>query len=134
MITPLAHGLYEVTSERDATKTYIVTPGKACTCPDFAYRQRACKHMIAVTKHRAEQTTLARMMERAATLTDEELIRYAEERAGTPAGCACWLTMAKRQAAEQEAIERARPMPEGIECFLEGATEAERARALAIYK
>ncbi len=34
-----------VASERTAGAWYVVDPDSGCTCPDRAYRGRACKHM-----------------------------------------------------------------------------------------
>src|SRR5215831_2456333 len=104
MITALPRNLYEIDSEsRD--RTYIVEPGKSCTCPHFTHRLigtgQSCKHMRAVEAYRAEQTTLGRMADRAAALTEPELKQFAQVHNGTPAGCACLLELAARKVAEQ---------------------------------
>ena len=47
--------IYEVTSERDKSITYIVAvdedDGWYCTCEDYKFRKHKCKHIRAVIEH-----------------------------------------------------------------------------------
>lgn len=48
VVKAIAKDVFEVESETDPTRSYIVTlPNGSCTCPDFQYRQAECKHQIA---------------------------------------------------------------------------------------
>ncbi len=113
LVTRVKPDLYEVESESKLADgdnqllTYMVRPGHSCTCPSFQYRHQqtgtACKHMLAVKEHLANQTPLARAAEKAALLTDAQLERYSREHNGSAAGCACLLELACRQrSAEQD--------------------------------
>jgi hypothetical protein len=113
MITRLRHGLYEVPSHT-SERSYVCDPhGVTCTCPDFQRRrrekavedpERRCKHLMQLENHLTEQSELARMAERAASLSEETLYRFARARTGDAVGAACWLELAGRQAAaEREA-------------------------------
>lgn len=158
-VTAAARGYYDVTSERDETVSYMVMPGKSCTCPHHQCRGAYCKHMLCVDAHleaaAPRPTALQKAQAVAETLPDAELRKYAAEKLGTPAGAACLLTLARRQAerqprdwadwpwldnepdnlreAEKEAERQPRPIPAGVLDLLVGATDAERARALEIY-
>jgi predicted nucleic acid-binding Zn finger protein len=49
-LTPgkIGQGLYEVPSQRDPRKKYVVDLlGKTCTCMDFTIRGGLCKHLLA---------------------------------------------------------------------------------------
>jgi len=102
--------LYEVASE-SRERTYFVDDRRvSCTCPDFTHRrqeqdrdspERLCKHLRALNVYLAEQTPLAKATDRAASLTEAELQRFAREKNGTVAGCACLLELAARRVAEQ---------------------------------
>jgi len=95
-VRAIQKGLYEVQSESQDL-AYVVTPGKSCTCKAFQFRGGPCKHMISVDEHLAQQTKLGKASDTAVGLTEEELIRYAREKNGTPAGAACYLELARRQ-------------------------------------
>ena len=105
-INPKA-GVWGVESENPRTyaKHYTVkiTGEQAtCTCPHSVYRNAPdCKHRAAVRSYLADQTPLAKAADRAASLTQEELQRFARERNGTVAGCACLLELAARRVADQ---------------------------------
>ena len=44
----IGQGLYEVPSQRDPRKKYVVDLlGKTCTCMDFTIRGGLCKHLLA---------------------------------------------------------------------------------------
>ena len=51
-ITPYGESGYQVQSECDPTRYYVVD-GATCTCPDHTQRARQCKHSIAVYLLRA---------------------------------------------------------------------------------
>jgi len=130
-INPKA-GIWGVESET-AERVYQVTENGTgtCSCPHSIYRAAPdCKHRMAVRAYLAEQTPLQKAADRAANLTDAELLQYARAKNGTPAGAACWLELAARQAAPPEP----KPIPAGVEALLVGATPEERERALAIYR
>lgn len=127
-----APGQYAIDSEsRDAS--YIVDlKANTCSCPHSTYRQAPdCKHRQAVRAHIAEQTALGRAAEKAAGMTESDLKLWAERKNGTAAGAACLLELACRQMSQPKP--EPQPIPEGVLALLEGATEAERERALAIY-
>src|SRR5262252_283180 len=105
-INPKA-GVWGVESENPRTyaKHYTVkiTGEQAtCTCPHTIYRNAPdCKHRQAVRSYLAEQTPLAKAADRAASLTEAELLRLAAIHRGEAAGCACLLELAARKVAEQ---------------------------------
>lgn len=130
-INPKA-GIWGVESERHFSVYTVKIEGEdmRCTCPHSVYREAPdCKHRQALRRYLNQQTELSKAADRAANLTDEELQRFAREKVGTPAGCACLLELACRKAAAEP-----KPIPEGVLVLLEGATPEERERALAIYR
>jgi hypothetical protein len=121
--------LYAVESENSDRSYTVNLQTKSCSCPDATFRNRACKHVAAVQELAANPpTALARAAVKAGRLTDEALLRFAREKNGSPAGCACLLELARRRNEQQP-----KPVPAGVLVLLEGASEAERARALEIY-
>jgi hypothetical protein len=185
-MTKRADGTFIVESMSGAERAYRVDPqAGTCTCPHFVRRLsgtgQKCKHLQAV-EITPQPTALERAAAKAAGLTDEELLRFAREKNGSPAGAACWLELARRRnlvqaenqpqvdlaagtctcrefmerrdgkrigviwitcrhldKARQEAIKDGasvapRPIPPGVLQLLEGASEAERERALAVYQ
>jgi hypothetical protein len=135
-VTALDRGLFDVTSERDETVSYVVDPKAiTCTCKDWAARRcgkemadpaRCCKHLRAVEEHLADS-----LAAKAAALTDEQLAFFAARYAGQPAGTACLTEMACRLAAAKAAA--ARPVI-GTSRKLSGpVNDAEAAAAWATY-
>jgi uncharacterized Zn finger protein len=122
--------LFDVQSERDPERTYVVNlAGEgSCSCPSHQFRGGECKHMAAV-RNQPEPTALAKAAAKAETLTDEQLRMWAAQHNGEVAGAACLLELAARKLKQQP-----KPIPAGVLALLEGATEAERERALACYK
>lgn len=59
MNTPraLPSGLYEVESESDPETTYVMEPGRSCSCPHFSKKLAGsgslCKHLRALDAHMA---------------------------------------------------------------------------------
>lgn len=183
-ITFIKPGFFDVQSESDPERTYVVNlAGEgSCTCKGFQYRE-ACKHLDAV-RSQPEPTALAKAAAKAKSLTDEQLRQWQAQYGSGPVSCACLLEMAKRQNevrrltpdghweptewlwegqpvwqsaasgvwaiwtaegrwhslsqttldAQPPTRREPKPVPAGVLQMLEGATEAERERALAIYR
>jgi hypothetical protein len=107
-VTAAARGYFDVTSQTDETRSYMVLPEKSCTCPHHQCRGAYCKHLQAVDQFlasRPQPTKLERAAAVAQTLPDADLKRYAAERVGTAAAAACWIELAARQAADQRDAE-----------------------------
>lgn len=98
-------GLYEVESESSEAVYFVDVQAGSCTCPHWEHRLRhkeprpLCKHLKAVSAHRQ---TVEGCREIAAHLSDEQLLELAQKHSGTPAGCACWLTLAERRLAKKQ--------------------------------
>jgi len=126
-------GNYAVQSETTERMYVVSAKADACSCPHSTYRAPPdCKHRQAVRAHLEAQTKLSRAADKAANLTEQELIRFAREKNGTSAGAACLLELARRQVSQPQP--EPRPIPPGVECFLVGANPEERERALAVYQ
>ena|SRR5436190_7518039 len=119
--------LYAVESESSDRSYTVNVQAQSCSCPHHQFRGATCKHLLAC-QNLPQPTALERAAAKAGRLTDEELLRFAREKNGSPAGCACLLELARRRNEQQP-----KPVPAGVLVLLEGASEAERARALEIY-
>jgi hypothetical protein len=128
-ITFIKTNLFDVQSESDPDRTYVVNLAGdgSCGCKGFQYRG-ACKHLEAV-RNQPEPTALAKAAAKAETLTDEQLRQWAAQHNGDVAGCACLLEQARRQ--NEKLVKE---IPAGVLVLLEGATEAERERALEVWR
>src|SRR5436190_536416 len=137
-MTRLNDGAFIVESMSGAERAYRVDPqAGTCTCPHFVRRLtgtgQKCKHLLAV-EEQPQPTALERASAKAAGLTDEQLRMWAAQYESGPIACACLLELASRKLQAQAAQPGARPIPAGVLQLLEGATEAERERALAVYR
>ena len=125
-VTPINNQLFDVTSERDETRTYVVEAGKSCTCPHHQARGAYCKHMRQVDTYLSSQTKLQQAAVKAKALPDADLLRLAKAHNGEVAGAACLLELAQRKLQQQP-----KEIPAGVLALLDGATDAERERALS---
>lgn len=125
-------GNFAVSSETTDRMYVVSAKADQCSCPHSTYRAAPdCKHRQAVRAHLEAQTKLSRAADKAANLTEQELLRFSKERAGTAAGCACLLELACRQVSQPEP--KPKPILAGVLVLLEGATPEERERCLSIY-
>lgn len=107
-VTALARGLFDVTSETDSEKSYVVTPGKDCSCPHHRARGAYCKHLKAVDAYRESQptpTALERAAQVAQKLNTETLIQSLERYNDGPVAGAIRLELACRKRAEERDAE-----------------------------
>src|SRR5882762_3154659 len=98
-------GLYQVDSEsgpRCYTVNLHLPKGfPSCTCRWGRRETGSCKHSRAVAEYsKFPPTAMAKAALIAAKLTSEQLARFAREKQGTAAGCACWLELSRRARGE----------------------------------
>jgi hypothetical protein len=137
-MTRLNDGAFIVESMSGAERAYRVDPqAGTCTCPHFVRRLsgtgQKCKHLLAI-EELAQPTALQKAAAKAAGLTDEQLRMWAAQYESGPVACACRLELASRKLQAEASRPQPKPIPAGVLVLLEGATEAERARALEIYR
>jgi hypothetical protein len=67
-------GIWHVPGRREAGVEYVLPPqADSCSCPDHAYRQATCSHMIAITRLKSE-----RQMQAMAVRRRKETLGYKE--------------------------------------------------------
>lgn len=126
--------LYAVESEStDRSYTVNLAGNGSCSCPHHTYRGVACKHILAC-QNLPQPTALEKAAVKAAGLTDEQLKMWQAQYQSGPVSCACLLELASRKLQAEAARPQPKPIPAGVEVLLQGATEAERERALACYR
>lgn len=123
--------LYAVDSESTDRSYTVNVQAQTCSCPHHQFRGARCKHIEACASL-PQPTGLERAAAKAARLTDEQLRQWAAQYESGPVACACLLELASRKLKAEPA--QPKPIPAGVMQLLEGATEAERERALACYR
>lgn len=96
-IRPMGNDQYAIDSETSEKSYTVSVKTGSCSCPHHQYRGAHCKHLVALETYLADRTPLAKAADKAANLTEQELLRFSKERAGMAAGCACWLELATRR-------------------------------------
>ncbi len=95
------HGIYQVDSE-SGPRCYTVNLRSpkgfpSCTCRWGRRKTGSCKHSLAVEQYsKFPPTAMAKAALIAMHLRSDQLERFAREKRGTAAGCACMLELARR--------------------------------------